>query len=48
MLFLIENEGMGSLTEENYIKSVYSLSQATGEVIVSELAKKAAGKATHG
>ena len=40
MLFLIENEGMGSLTEENYIKSVYSLSQATGEVIVSELAKK--------
>jgi DtxR family transcriptional regulator, Mn-dependent transcriptional regulator len=40
MLFLLENEGMGSLTEENYIKSVYSLSQATGEVIVSELAKK--------
>jgi DtxR family transcriptional regulator, Mn-dependent transcriptional regulator len=40
MLFLIENNGMGSLTEENYIKSVYSLSQATGEVIVSELAKK--------
>ncbi len=40
MLFLIENDGMGSLTEENYIKSVYSLSQATGEVIVSELAKK--------
>ncbi|MBL7873620.1 MAG: metal-dependent transcriptional regulator [Cyclobacteriaceae bacterium] len=40
MLFLIENEGMGSLTEENYIKSVYALSQATGEVIVSELAKK--------
>jgi DtxR family transcriptional regulator, Mn-dependent transcriptional regulator len=40
MLFLIENEGMGSLTEENYIKSVYSLSQATGEVFVSELAKK--------
>jgi DtxR family transcriptional regulator, Mn-dependent transcriptional regulator len=31
---------MGSLTEENYIKSIYSLSQATGEVIVSELAKK--------
>jgi DtxR family transcriptional regulator, Mn-dependent transcriptional regulator len=40
MLFLIENEGMGSLTEENYIKSVYSLQQATGEVFVSELAKK--------
>jgi len=31
---------MGSLTEENYIKSIYSLSQATGEVFVSELAKK--------
>ena len=31
---------MGSLTEENYIKSIYALSQATGEVFVSELAKK--------
>jgi DtxR family Mn-dependent transcriptional regulator len=31
---------MGSLTEENYIKSIYSLSQATGEVFVSDLAKK--------
>ena len=31
---------MGSLTEENYIKSIYSLSLATGEVIVSELARK--------
>lgn len=31
---------MGSLTEENYIKSIYTLSQATGEVYVSELAKK--------
>ena len=31
---------MGSLTEENYIKSIYALSQAKGEVIVSELAKK--------
>jgi DtxR family transcriptional regulator, Mn-dependent transcriptional regulator len=31
---------MGSLTEENYIKSIYSLSQASGEVFVSELAKK--------
>lgn len=31
---------MDSLTEENYIKSIYSLSQATGEVFVSELAKK--------
>ncbi len=31
---------MGSLTEENYIKSIYALSQATGEVSVSELAKK--------
>lgn len=33
-------EGMGSLTEENYIKSIYSLSQQSGEVYVSELAKK--------
>jgi DtxR family transcriptional regulator, Mn-dependent transcriptional regulator len=31
---------MGSLTEENYIKSIYSLSQDAGEVSVSELAKK--------
>jgi DtxR family transcriptional regulator, Mn-dependent transcriptional regulator len=31
---------MGSLTEENYIKSIYALSQATGEVFISELAKK--------
>jgi DtxR family Mn-dependent transcriptional regulator len=31
---------MGSLTEENYIKSLYSLSQKNGEVSVSELAKK--------
>jgi DtxR family Mn-dependent transcriptional regulator len=31
---------MGSLTEENYIKSIYVLSQATGEVYVSQLAKK--------
>jgi len=31
---------MGSLTEENYIKSIYSLSQAKGEVFVSELAQK--------
>jgi len=31
---------MGSLTEENYIKSIYSLSLTTGEVGVSELAKK--------
>lgn len=31
---------MGSLTEENYIKSIYALSQATGEVFVSELARK--------
>ena len=31
---------MGSLTEENYIKSIYALSLATGEVFVSELAKK--------
>jgi DtxR family Mn-dependent transcriptional regulator len=31
---------MGSLTEENYIKSVYSLSHETGEVYVSDLAKK--------
>lgn len=31
---------MGSLTEENYIKSIYSLSLEEGEVSVSELAKK--------
>ena len=31
---------MGSLTEENYIKTIYSLSQVEGEVSVSELAKK--------
>lgn len=34
------NWGMGSLTEENYIKSIYSLSLEPGEVYVSELAKK--------
>jgi DtxR family Mn-dependent transcriptional regulator len=31
---------MGSLTEENYIKSIYSLSLEEGEVSVSGLAKK--------
>lgn len=31
---------MGTLTEENYIKSIYSLSHETGEVSVSVLAKK--------
>jgi DtxR family transcriptional regulator, Mn-dependent transcriptional regulator len=31
---------MDSLTEENYIKSIYALSQVTGEVFVSELAIK--------
>jgi DtxR family transcriptional regulator, Mn-dependent transcriptional regulator len=31
---------MGSLTEENYIKSIYSLSQEAGEVYVSDLANK--------
>lgn len=31
---------MGSLTEENYIKSIYSLSLEAGEVTVSDLAKK--------
>ena len=31
---------MGSLTEENYLKTVYSLSLDAGEVSVSELAKK--------
>lgn len=31
---------MGSLTEENYVKSIYSLSLEGGEVTVSELAKK--------
>jgi DtxR family Mn-dependent transcriptional regulator len=33
-------QSMGSLTEENYIKSIYSLSRESGEVSVSELAKK--------
>lgn len=40
MLKLNKFEVMGSLTEENYIKSIYSLSHETGEVSVSELAKK--------
>lgn len=31
---------MQSLTEENYIKTIYALSQATGEVFVSDLARK--------
>jgi DtxR family Mn-dependent transcriptional regulator len=31
---------MASLTEENYIKSIYALAQDTGEVFVSDLAKK--------
>jgi DtxR family Mn-dependent transcriptional regulator len=31
---------MGSLTEENYIKSVYTLSLEAGEVTVTELARK--------
>jgi DtxR family transcriptional regulator, Mn-dependent transcriptional regulator len=31
---------MVSLTEENYIKTIYALSQATGEVYVSDLARK--------
>ncbi|MFZ5973766.1 MAG: metal-dependent transcriptional regulator [Bacteroidota bacterium] len=31
---------MGSLTEENYIKSIYSLSLEAGEVYVSDMAKK--------
>ena len=31
---------MGSLTEENYIKSIYSLSLEAGDVSVSELARK--------
>ena len=31
---------MQSLTEENYIKTIYALSQDTGEVFVSDLAKK--------
>lgn len=35
-----EAQIMGSLTEENYIKSIYSLSQGKGEVFVSELAQK--------
>jgi DtxR family transcriptional regulator, Mn-dependent transcriptional regulator len=36
----VKIEEMGSLTEENYIKSIYGLSQEAGEVFVSELAKK--------
>ena len=35
---------MGSLTEENYIKTIFALSQTSGEVFVSELAKKLAVK----
>jgi len=35
---------MESLTEENYIKSIYALAQSTGEVFVSDLAKKLAVK----
>lgn len=31
---------MGSLTEENYIKTIFALAQPTGEVFVSDLAKK--------
>jgi DtxR family Mn-dependent transcriptional regulator len=31
---------MESLTEENYIKTIYALAQSTGEVFVSDLAKK--------
>ncbi len=31
---------MGSLTEENYLKSIFALSEASGEVFVSELAGK--------
>lgn len=31
---------MGSITEENYIKSIYGLSQTTGEVYVTDLAGK--------
>jgi DtxR family transcriptional regulator, Mn-dependent transcriptional regulator len=31
---------MGSLTEENYIKSIYSLSEEDGEVSASDLARK--------
>jgi DtxR family Mn-dependent transcriptional regulator len=31
---------MQSLTEENYIKSIFALAQDTGEVFVSDLAKK--------
>jgi DtxR family Mn-dependent transcriptional regulator len=36
----VKSEGMGSLTEENYIKSIYSLSLQEGKVSVSELARK--------
>ncbi|MFZ6009708.1 MAG: metal-dependent transcriptional regulator [Bacteroidota bacterium] len=35
---------MGSLTEENYIKSIYGLSQESKDVAVSDLAKKLAVK----
>lgn len=31
---------MGSLTEENYIKSIYALSEETGEVSFTDLARK--------
>lgn len=40
VVFLIEKRGMGSLTEENYLKSIFALSEASGEVFVSELAGK--------
>jgi DtxR family Mn-dependent transcriptional regulator len=39
-LNFIKKARMGSLTEENYIKSIYSLSLGPGEVSVSGLAKK--------
>ena len=37
---MMKLKGMGSLTEENYIKSLYNLSLESGEVYVSALAKK--------
>ena len=37
---MLKLDGMGTLTEENYIKSIYTLSLQEGEVYVSELAKK--------
>lgn len=40
VIFNQKSDEMGSLTEENYLKSIFALSEASGEVFVSELAAK--------